>query len=83
MTHRERLERKLEKREEWANKREAEGHRRFERACEEAKPFENGQDTENAIQARLLCRRQRSLHLRFDRTPQFAGVVRGSETAQH
>lgn len=43
MTRRERLERKLEKREEWATKREAEGHRRFERACEEAKPFENGQ----------------------------------------
>lgn len=33
MTRRERLERKLEKREEWATKREAEGHRRFERAC--------------------------------------------------
>lgn len=43
MTRRERLERKLEKREEWATKRESEGHRRFERACEEAKPFENGQ----------------------------------------
>ena len=43
MTRRERLEAKLEKREQWAQGREAEAHRRFERADEAAKPFENGQ----------------------------------------
>jgi len=43
MTRRERLERKVEKREEWAEKRDVEGHNGYERANEAAKPFENGQ----------------------------------------